>query len=207
MPKRLFWSLLSVAFLALGILGAAMVLKNSEVDKPSRLLASYGKIPDFSLTNQAGEQITRASFDGKYWVVDLIFTTCQGTCPMMSQQMLALQRSLVKTPDVKLVSISVDPTKDTPEALQRYAKFYGADTQQWSFLTGPVNTIYTVAKDGFHLPVDSVGGDNDNPIVHSERFVLVDKKGEIRGYYNGTEADAPQRVLMDIGELMRQEAR
>ena len=123
---------------------------------------------------------------------------------MMTSKMASLQKSMMKTGDVRLISFSVDPTRDTPEVLEKYAKDFGADTKTWFFLTGPVSTMYTLAKNGFHLPVDSVGGDQTSPIVHSERFVLVDASGHIRGYYDGTSEEMQPKLLMDMGDLMRE---
>jgi protein SCO1 len=123
----------------------------------------------------------------------------------MTSKLASIQKSLTKTPQVKIVSFSVDPDRDTPQALRKYAKGYNIDTTQWDFLTGPREQIFTLAKNGFHLPVDSVGGDKGSPIVHSERFVLVDKHGHVRGYFDGGSDEVQPKLLTAIGDLMRQE--
>jgi protein SCO1/2 len=110
-------------------------------------------------------------------------------------------------PDVRLVSFSVDPTHDGPDTLALYASAHHADMRRWSFLTGPVPTIYSVAKDGFHLPLDSTGGDQTTPIIHSPRFVLIDTKGSVRAYYDGSQDESRKKILSDIEALREEVAR
>ncbi len=204
-PQKILWTVLAVALLGIGIYSLNDWMRSQEITKPSRILPTIGTVPEFTLTNLDNKPFGSGNLKGSIYVVDLIFTHCAGTCPMMTSQMASLQHSITKTPDVKLVSISVDPNNDTPEVMAEYAKRYNADTKNWYFLTGPISTIYTVAKNGFKLTLDSVGGDYNNPIVHSERFVLVDKKGNIRGFYTGTEDESKAKVLADIGDLLREE--
>jgi protein SCO1/2 len=190
--------------IVVGLVSLFKYLKGEELKAPTKTLAIYGDVPDFALTNQDGKPIYRADFLGNPWLVDLIFTHCEGTCPMLTAHLAALQHSLVKTP-VKMLSVTVDPNNDTPEILKAYAKNYQADLERWTFATGPIMSIYKLAKEGFHLPLDSANLSTNSPIVHSERFVLVDSKGRIRGYYDGTEDTVQQKVLMDLGDLMREE--
>lgn len=203
--QRLLWAGLVVALLAIGIYALNDWLKKQEITEPSRIIPVLGTVPEFALTDQGGKPFGTGDLKGKIYVVDLIFTNCAGTCPMLTAEMASLQKSLKKTNDVHLVSISVDPNNDTPEILADYAKKYNADLTSWHFLTGKVSTIYTVAKDGFKMTVDSVSDDIQNPIVHSERFALVDKQGRIRAFYNGTEPESKEKLLFDIGDLMREE--
>jgi protein SCO1/2 len=203
--QRLLWAGLVVALLAIGIYALNDWLKKQEITEPSRIIPVLGAVPEFTLTDQGGKPFGTSDLKGKIYVVDLIFTNCAGTCPMLTAEMASLQKSLKKTTDVHLVSISVDPNNDTPEILADYAKKYNADLKNWHFLTGKVSTIYTVAKDGFKMTVDSVSDDIQNPIVHSERFALVDKKGQIRAFYNGTEPESKEKLLFDIGDLLREE--
>ena len=202
--QRLLWGVLVLVLLGAGIFALNGWLKEQEIRKPTQSMADYGLVPKFDLTDENGQSYSSVSLQGHIWLADLIFTNCPSSCPLMTARMASLQKSLVKTPNVKLVSFSVDPEHDTPAALKSYAKNYGADTTQWAFLTGPRSQLYPLAKEGFHLPVDSVGGDKGSPIVHSERFVLVDAKGHIRGYYNGAEEETQAKVLTAIGDLMRE---
>lgn len=204
--NRLLWAALAVALLGIGIFALNDWLHSQELKTPTRELPSYGAIPPFILTTQDNTAFGLEQLKGKIWVADLIFTNCAGTCPMLSTRMAAIQESLAKTGTaVQLVSISVDPNNDTPEVLKEYAKHYHADPKRWTFLTGKVATIYTIAKNGFHLTLDSAHADIHEPITHSERLVLIDKTGNIRGYYNGTEEDSQSKLLIDIGDLIRGE--
>ncbi len=199
------WTLLGVVLLGVGIFALNGWLKEQELRTPTEQLPDYGVVPSFQLTNQNGRQFTDANLQGHIWIADLIFTHCPGSCPIMTSKLASIQKSLTKTPQVKLVSFSVDPDRDTPQALREYARSYNVDTTQWDFLTGPRGQIFTLAKNGFHLPVDSVGGDKGSPIVHSERFVLVDKRGHVRAYFDGGSDEVQPKVLTAIGDLMRQE--
>ncbi len=203
--QRILWLTLAVALLGIGIYALNDWLRSQQISEPTRILPVIGKSPDFQLTNHEGKPFGTADLRGKIWVMDLIFTHCAGTCPMLTAEMAGLQKALRKAPDVHLVSISVDPNNDTPEVLAEYARKYNADTKNWHFLTGKVSTIYTVAKDGFKMTVDSVSDDVMNPIVHSERFALVDKQGNIRAFYNALEPETQAKLLTDIGDLLREE--
>ncbi len=140
-----------------------------------------GQAPQFELTERSGAAVSTASLAGHVWVVDFIFTHCAGPCPMMSTRMAALQRAVEDLPEVRLVSISVDPERDTPQKLAEYADRYRADPDKWLFLTGDFDVIKRTAVDGFKL------GSLDDPVIHSDRFVLVDASGAIRGYFDSTE--------------------
>lgn len=203
--QRILWTILVAALFGIGIFALRDYLKSQEITEPTRILPSMGAVPPFDLVTQQGKPFSSSSLKGKYWIVDLIFTSCGGTCPILTANMASLQKALEKAYDVQLVSISVDPNNDTPEVLAEFIKRHNVDTKNWTFLTGNVSTIYTIAKNGFKLTVDSVSGDVDNPIVHSERFVLVDKNGAIRGFYDGTANETQSKILYDLGDLMREE--
>jgi protein SCO1 len=168
-----------------------------------RTVSSYGTVPAFELLNQNGQPFGSAQLAGKIWIADFIYTTCPGPCPMISSRMSELQRPLEKS-DVHLVSFSVDPEKDTPQVLRGYAEKLQADHARWDFLTGPKSAIYKLSHDGFKLAV-SDGGDERGIPVHSTRMVLVDRHGQIRGYYDATEPDAVTKVLADTNHLLREQ--
>jgi protein SCO1/2 len=170
-----------------------------------RTVSSYGTIPHFQLVNQDGQPFDSTQLAGKIWIADFIYTTCPGPCPMISSRMGELQKPLEKT-DVHLVSFSVDPEKDTPEVLRGYAEKLQAEPQRWDFLTGPKSAIYKLSHDGFKLAV-SDGSDAEGIPVHSTRMVLVDRHGEIRGYYDATQADAVTKLLADTSHLLREQPR
>ncbi len=210
--NQLLWGILVLVLVAV----AAIWTWNSFVEYQSRRLKPlpvYGRVPEFSLIERSGRPLGLSDLQGKIWIADFIFTNCQGTCPLMSSQMSALQISLDRADDVLLVSFSVDPERDTPEVLSAYADHYRAKQGQWLFLTGEKGAIYRLSKEGFHLGV----GDNfdrnpdapdimDLPIVHSLRFALVDRQGQIRGYYHSTDTQLHQRILTDVGVLLKEES-
>ena len=185
-------------------LGLLLWLRQLEVQAlRQRTVSSYGSVPSFQLTNQDGQPFGSAQLAGKIWVADFIYTTCPGPCPMISTRMSELQKPLGKT-DVRLVSFSVDPEKDTPLVLRSYAERLQAEPGRWDFLTGPKSAIYKLSHDGFKLAV-SDGSDAQGIPVHSTRMVLVDRHGQIRGYYDTTEAEAVTKLLADTNHLLREQ--
>ncbi len=187
-------------------LGLLLWLRNVEVAAlRQRTVSSYGTVPSFQLTNQNGQPFGSAQLSGKIWIADFIYTTCPGPCPMISSRMSELQKPLEKT-DVHLVSFSVDPEKDTPEVLRRYAERLQAEPGRWDFLTGPKSAIYNLSHDSFKLAI-SDGSDAQGIPVHSTRIVLVDRHGQIRGYYDATEADAVTKLVADTNHLLREQPR
>jgi protein SCO1 len=185
-------------------LGLLLWLRQLEVNAlQQRTVSSYGTVPAFQLTNQSGQPFGSAQLAGKVWIGDFIYTTCPGPCPMISSRMSELQKPLEKT-DVHLVSFSVDPDKDTPEVLRAYAEKLQAEPGRWDFLTGPKFVIYKLSHDGFKLAV-SDGSDARGIPVHSTRMVLVDRHGQIRGYYDATEADAITKLVADTTHLLREQ--
>ena len=163
-------------------------------------LTRFYPLPDFSLTDQTDSTVTLADLKGGVWVADFIFTNCGGTCPMMTDKMRQLQRDLPV--EIRMVSITVDPARDTPKALAAYAAEHGATRDRWLFLTGDQQALYDLCVKGFKLPLDSTGGTAAEPIAHSTRFVLVDKEGAIRGYYGGTEEEDVKRLAADAKKLL-----
>lgn len=196
-----------VAMFALAVLVAGGVwtwLRSMESERPAgQQLAIYGRVPDAVLVERTGRKVGFNELRGQIWVADFIFTRCAGTCQVMSSQMSGLQKSLKKAGNVRLVSITVDPEFDTPERLTAYADRWQADGDRWLFLTGGQEQIQRIAVDAFKLPMME-GTDPNEPIIHSSRFVLVDDEGNIRGYYDGLDKEATQRLISDVGVLMRE---
>ncbi len=169
----------------------------------NRIMPSYGSVPNFNLVNQNGHPFGSAQLNGKIWIADFIFTNCPGPCPMISTRMSELQKPLEKT-DVHLVSVSVDPERDTPEILRGYAEKLHAQSNRWDFLTGSRPAIFSLSRDGFKLGVSGDGDEAGVP-VHSTRIVLVDRHGTIRGYYDATAPDAVTKLLADTNHLLREQ--
>lgn len=174
--------------------------------RPEDLLADFGEVPDVTLTERSGGKVALSDLEGKIWIANFIFTSCGGSCLSMSSKMQDMQQSLRKAGDVRLVSFTVDPENDTPEKLSTYADRYQADEEKWLFLTGGEEQMQELAKSSFHLTVEE-GTDPNEPIIHSTRFVLVDQEGHIRGYYNNEDRESHQKLLHDIGVLMRGDGR
>ena len=171
----------------------------------SRAIPAYGSVPHFTLTNQEGQSFGSAQLAGKIWIADFIFTTCPGPCPMISTRMSELQRPLEKS-DVHLVSVTVDPEKDTPAVLREYSERLHAQPGRWDFLTGSREAIYDLSRNGFKLGISDGAGENGTP-VHSTRMILVDRRGTIRGYYDGLEPDTVTKLLADTTHLLREQPR
>ena len=166
-------------------------------------LPSYGTVPKFDLTNQDAQPFGSQALAGKIWIADFIFTSCPGPCPIISTRMSELQKPLAKS-DVHLVSFSVDPEKDTPEVLRAYAGKLRKEPFRWDFLTGPLDTVTSLSRDGFKLAI-AAGEEPGAGPVHSTRFVLVDRRGTIRGYYDALAADAVTKLLADTNHLLREQ--
>lgn len=163
----------------------------------------YHTIPAFKLVNEKGDTLSSDQLKGKIYVTDFFFTSCPGICPKMTNQLKRVQESFLGNKDIKIVSISVDPIHDTPEELTKYAKLNGANPEQWYFFTGNKDTIYTLAQQGFYLSAGEEKGSSE-AFVHSDKLVLVDKEGRIRGYYNGTEQAEVDRLITEINVLIHE---
>lgn len=158
-------------------------------------------IPDFVFTNQDRESIGRLEMEEKITVVDFFFTSCPSICPIMSTEMERVDGAFRSESSVQIFSISIDPEFDTPEVLASYAERHGATPGKWHFLTGEKDKIYDLARCGFILPtLDGLGVAED--FVHSDKFVLVDGLGRIRGYYSGTNRDEVDRLIVEIKILL-----
>lgn len=172
--------------------------ETSVPESPLSRLAVHHQVPDFALTNQHGNALARADLEGKVWVADFIFTTCPTICPPMTDEMVRLQNEFASESELHFVSFSVDPERDTPAVLSRYADDFGVDGSRWAFLTGEKTSIYQLAHEGFNLAT----GHRGSEILHSTRFVLVDRQGKVRGYYDSRSKANLQRLRRDIKTLL-----
>jgi protein SCO1/2 len=201
-PKRLSLVVWVVVFLVAAILiaGSAVLFRSSE-RKSSDAMPSMGTVPDFHFITQEGKTLSRADLLGKVWVVDFIFTRCPGPCPIMTSRMAEVSRELTKADDVRLVSVSIDPENDTPAVLTEYAGRLQADPKRWIFLTGPKQEIRDFTMHGM---MQAVGTDSSGILIHSTRFLVIDRDGQIRKMRNLDEPELVQKLLMDIGDLLRE---
>ena len=157
-----------------------------------------GQVAPFHLTAQSGQDFDSAILSGHIWVADFIFTNCEGPCPRMSGYMRALQKATSDLPDLKMVSFTVDPQRDTPKVLAEYGKNYSAEAGRWYFLTGDPQILNSLDRDSFKLGNVGVAMD------HSTRFVLVDRKGQIRGYYGIATGDPVPQLAEDARRLAKE---
>ena len=175
-------------------IAAVFVLSGCAPKQPP--LPVYGQIPAFELTAETGQPFDRKSLDGKVWVADFIFTTCTGPCPRISSLMREAQQATSAIPEVRLVSFTVDPERDTPAVLAQYAARYHAQPERWHFLTGPRDALDHLTRDAFKL------GNVDGSLVHSTRLVLLDRQSRIRGYYGTSEDDPVVQLVRDIKRVL-----
>lgn len=165
-------------------------------------LAVFGDLPHFELTERTGAKVSDATLHGKVWVAGFIFTHCDGQCPLISKEMQRIEKRLRAKDKFRLVSISVDPENDTPAELAQYAAKWQADPYQWLFLTGDRDDISSLVQKGFRLA--AVGGAlGEGDIIHSDKLVLVDGVGRIRGYYDGTDDKEVDHLLRDTTALLK----
>ena len=165
----------------------------------SKALPVLGQVADFHLYDTESREFGLTQLKGKVWVADFIFTTCSGICPVMTKNMAALHRSFLLVDGVEMVSITVNPENDSPGVLAAYAKRYHADLKKWHFLTGARAEIQKLAVHSFKI------GSVKEPVFHSDRFVLVDRQGRIRGYYEGTEDKRIGGLFKDIVTVTKEE--
>ena len=159
-------------------------------------------VPDAHLVNERGAPVTLGAMKGSVTVYDFIFTNCQGTCPIMTNNMRALTKQIDKDAPVRFVSISIDPTRDTPQVLAEYAKRVRND-DRWTFLTGKREDIVKLSVEGFKLAAGDPGPGGD-PLLHSSKFAVADKEGVIRAYYDAANGNATDEVAKAVADLARE---
>jgi protein SCO1/2 len=167
----------------------------------------YHTIPDFSLIDQHNDKVSRTLIEGKVHVADFFFARCPGICPKMSSQLQRVQEAFINNPDVVILSYSVDPKHDSVQALQNYAEQYGAIKGKWFLLTGEKNEIYNLAKNGYFISAmegNVKSNDLEENFVHTDKFILIDKLGQIRGYYNGTDPADVDRLIVEMKVLLEE---
>lgn len=183
-------------------------------------LDDFGSAPAFKLIDQEERPVTSEQFRGKIVVANFVYTNCKDICPLLTRQMRTLQEELRRTgllgSQVHLLSFTVDPARDTPAVLRAYAARYQADPSAWRFLTGREDEVVPLIVEGFHLGVEALPPRKASPergqdaavhedsyeVMHSPRFVLIDRQWHVRAYYDGREFDL-ERVMRAIRQLLR----
>lgn len=178
--------------------------KFTDAVQASHLLREpLGKIPAFNFTDQKGENFSDKDLEGKVFVADFIYTSCESSCPMLSSNLTVVQNAIPKSEPFRIVSYSLDPERDSVPRLRAFADKYQAVDSIWYFLTGPRDEIYTLGSDGF---MQSVINNQDSVINHSQKLILVDKNSMIRGFYNGMDSVELQLLIRDINFLLYKDA-
>lgn len=176
----------------------------------SKPLPVHGALEPFEFTDYNGQKKTLQDYKGKVWVANFVFTSCAGTCPMLTMRMKKFDEALSafkkENPEaqVAIVSFTVDPERDTPEKLKTYRQEYEIKSDYWTFLTGATEKVTKVVVKGFKISMAKVDSDvSDFDVVHGEKFVLVDQKGQIRGYYD-SDNSGRQELFRDLKKLINQ---
>ncbi len=174
------------------------------VDSTVQYVRKYHKIADFKLINQNGEEVTQEYYKDKIYVADFFFTTCQTICPIMTGHMKEIQDRLIDDNQVLLLSHSVTPKIDSVARLKKYAVSKGVVDAKWNLVTGDKKQIYDLARKSY-LAAKSDGDGGPYDMVHTENFILVDKKKRIRGFYDGTNPEDIDQLIEDIAILKKEE--
>ncbi len=167
------------------------------VDSTLQHKKKYHTIADFSLINQNGKTITQKDYDDKIYVADFFFTTCPTICPLMTKNMADIQRRIQNDTLVKLLSHTVTPEIDSVPQLKKYAIEKGVNDTKWNLVTGDKKQIYELARKSY-LAVQSDGDGGPYDMIHTENFILVDKEKRIRGFYDGTNSDEIEQLMVDL---------
>ena len=172
------------------------------VDSTIQHIGYNHTIANFSFTNQNGKTITQKDYEGKIYVADFFFTTCQSICPKMTNNMVWLQNQIKNNPKVLLLSHSVTPDIDSVSVLKEYAIRKGVIDSKWNLVTGNKKEIYFTARKSY-LAVKTGKPSEMYDMVHTENFVLVDAKRQVRGFYDGTNLDGPtEEGVKNVKQLL-----
>ena len=164
------------------------------------------KVADFNLLNQNGDTITQNDYKGKIYVTDFFFTRCMTICPVMTSNMGVLQEEFLENDDIGFLSLSVTPIMDSVPVLKEYAERKGIIDNKWNITTGEKAHIYELARKSYFAVLDE-GDGGIQDFIHTENFVLVDKKKQIRGFYDGTDLEDISRLIEDIKILQAESKR
>lgn len=167
---------------------------------------SIHTIPNFSFINQEGKEVNKETFKDKIYVADFFFVTCPGICPKLTKNMGLLQDKYKDDDDILLLSHTVMPWRDSVPVLKTYAIENNIDSKKWSLVTGNKDEIYNLARTAYFADEDFVKTQDEDAFIHTENFVLIDKKGRIRGVYNGTLELETKRLMRHIELLKKEQA-
>lgn len=209
MKNKIFWIVL---LLIPGLFIGWFFYSKKEL-KPIRTLAYFGEknsikfkdtiyhtVPPFFFINQYNKKVTEAEVNGKVYVTDFFFTTCQSICPIMSKELERVYKKFNNRNDFLILSHTVDPETDSIKELLSYSKLHGVKDEKWWFLTGEKKHLYEIARKGYLLNAEEGNGDEED-FIHTQNFALIDKERHIRGFYDGTDSLEINRLMIDINCL------
>ncbi len=184
--------------------GTEVVIKNGK----EVIDTIYHHIPEFTLKDQNNNIFNSKDLLGKIYVTDFFFTRCgnPSLCPKMSSELVRIQEAFEKESSVEIVSFTVDPNYDTPKVLKEYANRYNATDGKWHFLTGDKKDIYQLARYSYFLTAGEEEESIKPDFIHAVKFILVDRKGRIRGYYNGVDKEEVDKLILEIKILLTENA-
>lgn len=182
---------------------------HEELVDPEILRRGYGhKVGSFSFKNQEGRVITESEVLNRVYVVEYFFTTCKSICPVMNKQMQRVHEAFSDEEGFRILSFTVNPEVDTVERMRIYAEEHGVvDDERWHFLTGRKEDLYSLARKSFFVlkPAEAQNlGDAGSDFIHTNNFVLVDREGRLRGYYDGTSEEEVGKLIKDIQILLEE---
>ncbi len=189
---------LFVSIVALFVLSILALIVIDMANTSRRDLPILGTVPDFQFTERSGESFDNYNMQGRIHIVNFFFTTCVGPCPIMNARVAELYQKYSTTDQVRFVSISVDPKRDSLAVLQKYAKEMGVVDSRWLFLRGEIEEVHRVSEKGFMLA-------GELPNIHSTKLVLVDKNLQIRGYYDSFDDENLRLLTTHVRELLYEE--
>jgi protein SCO1/2 len=160
----------------------------------------FQQVPTFSLISHIGKAVTAADLQEAIYVTNFFYTACPATCRKISSQLVRVQEAFESNPEVKIVSVTVEPERDSAAVLQAYAAEYGAKEDKWLFLTGDRQEVYKLAQEGFQLTDGEAVGRQD--LIQTDKLMLVDKEGKVRGIYDATSVKEIDRLITEINVLL-----
>lgn len=190
---RIFFTGIIIIF-CLAVVAAFVI---NQAQKSRNEIPVYGQIPQFSLNDMTGDAFSTQDMMGKICVVDFIFTNCRTACPVMSEQMSQLYHYYSASDKVLFLSITVDPDRDTEQVLQRYAQSHGVNDRRWIFLRGSIKDVIEISEKGFMIAAENL------PMGHSTKFILIDPKGQIRGYFDALDENSSSFIKERIKVLAK----
>ncbi|MEX2281833.1 MAG: SCO family protein [Gemmatimonadota bacterium] len=210
-------ALLSAA-IAVPVLGVVIFFTARPQNEP---LPVFWNTPEFTLLDQDSTSFSSTEMAGKVWLASFVYTNCPDVCPLVTQRMAALRDSIAGSSklrdQVRLLSITVDPLRDTPSVLRQYAQNFRASKPSWLFLTGPINQVIPLINEEFHLSTihpqvhdahehthahDSIA--SDYMVSHSDRIVLIDSQRRVRGTYVSSDQQAFRQLWIDLRKLINE---